>query len=148
MKSHLKRKTCLNTHYTIKSLLRTLPKTGSLLPSGGNVVKYKGYGQASGRPKRGVGMNPQMKKGLAIAKKGLGTAKSGQKVFRWAGRLKALPPLRQKAEKKAAAKAMRKAEKAQQKGRQKAWRQSRRRTLWRNTKGLGRVFLALRKRYF
>lgn len=93
-------------------------------------------------------MKPQLQTGLAMAKKGLGAVKGGQKVFRWGGKLKKLPPLRKKITEKAAVKAIKKEQKIQRKDRRKEGRRKQRRILRRNLKGMGCVLLALRKRYF
>ena len=53
-------------------------------------------------------MNPQVKKGLGLAKKGLRVMKGGQTAFRLGGKLKHLLPLRKKAAAKTAIKALKK----------------------------------------
>lgn len=45
-------------------------------------------------------MNPQVKKGLGLAKKGLRVMKGGQTAFRLGGKMKQLLPQRKKAERK------------------------------------------------
>ena len=93
-------------------------------------------------------MNPQVKKGLGLAKKGLRVMKGGQTAFRLGGKLKHLLPFRKKAAAKTAIKALKKEERQLRKSERKTRGQMQRKLLRRTAKAAGRVVFALRKRYF
>lgn len=93
-------------------------------------------------------MNPQMKRGMGLAKKGLNVVKGGQAALRWGRRLKQLPPLRKKAAAKAAVKAFKKEEKQMRRSERKSSRRIQRQAFRRNAKAFSRVLSAMRKHYF